>query len=110
MLAFIHEGKSLLVGGGNPFITMKDGAVKKYDVEKGELLSTVISKNFPIQAASLSADGKRLLIACVNVGGEADRHTMDMIRQRNRGLGAPKEPKKDRPKPQDVFVEVWAIP
>jgi WD40 repeat protein len=107
-LAFTPDGNTLLVAGGNPFTTMKTGTIRMYDVAKRSEKQTLVDMKYQIQSMALAANGKTLILASNNVGGNRDREVMQKILHRQKGVGAPK-PAASSKKYKDTFVEIWSL-
>ncbi len=106
-LAFSPDGKTLYVAGGNPFPTMKTGAVKLFDVQKQRERRSLVDMKYQVQSMGVSADGKSLVLASNNLEGDRDRAMMRQILARHRGDHRP-QPAPAR-QHQDTFVEVWSL-
>jgi WD40 repeat protein len=59
-LAFTPDGQTLIAAGGNPFITMKDGAVVLFDVATRQVRATLAEPTYQVQCLALSPDGKNV--------------------------------------------------
>jgi WD40 repeat protein len=89
-VAFRPDGKTLLVSGGNPFITMKDGAVLEVDVATGET-SKVLDAPYLVECLALGPDGKAIAWGC----SDLDKGGPTVAQIVHRAEGRPGPPPQD---------------